>query len=280
MVSKTPTKFAKSTPKSTRRRRKKPSPLKSLIATPSAVAASIDRSFRSCRRRLIKIFTCFGILGTPKSRKHGFRRLKTVPHDDPAPPAPPTPLPPPSFPGRKTVILDLDETLVHAKTDPPPERYDFTVHPVIDGQILTFYVLKRPGVDELLKEAAKAFEVVVFTAGLREYASLVLDHLDPGGEIISHRLYRDSCKEMEGKFVKDLSVMGRDLDRVVIVDDNPNAYAFQPENAVPVAPFINDLGDRELQKVIKFLEVAPLFDDTRDAILHYLSDNANQKSQI
>lgn len=81
--------------------------------------------------------------------------------------------------------------------------------------------------------------------------------------------------------MKDLSVMGRDLDRLVIVDDNPNAYAFQPENAVPVAPFINDLGDRELRKVMKFLEVASLFDDTRDAILHYhLSHNGNQKSQI
>lgn len=68
-----------------------------------------------------------------------------------------------------------------------------------------------------------------------EYASLLLDHLDPRREIIPHRLLRDSCKEVEGKLVKDRSVMRRGLDRVVSVDDNPSAYAFYPENAVPVA---------------------------------------------
>ena len=116
---------------------------------------------------------------------------------------------------------------------------------------ITFYVSKRLGVEALLRAAAEAFEVVVFTAGLEEYASLVLDRLDPAGDVIAHRLYRDACRDAgDGMLVKDLAATGRALDQAVIVDDNPNAYYLQPENAVPVAPFVDDVNDQELQRVM------------------------------
>lgn len=151
------------------------------------------------------------------------------------------------------MFVDLDETLVHSQSDPPPERFDFIVRPVIDGQKMNFYVLKRPGLDEFLEAVSKRYEVVVFTAGLKEYASLVLDEIDHKSAI-SHRLYRDDCKEMDGKLVKDLSSTGRDLRDVVIVDDNPNAYALQPENAVPIGSFVDNLEDDELGRLVEFFE--------------------------
>ncbi|KAK9267679.1 hypothetical protein L1049_010111 [Liquidambar formosana] len=156
--------------------------------------------------------------------------------------------------------------------------FDFVVRPTIDGEVLNFYVLKRPGVEELLEALGAKFEVVVFTAGLKEYASLVLDRLDRKA-VIAHRLYRDSCKEVDGKFVKDLSELGRDLKQVVIVDDNPNAYVFQPENAIPVRPFVDDLGDKELQRLIKFFESTDCFDDMRDAVRQYLAEG-HQKLEM
>ncbi|KAG6496029.1 carboxy-terminal domain RNA polymerase II polypeptide A small phosphatase 1-like [Zingiber officinale] len=254
-------------------------------SSPSSVKAAIARSVRSCRRRLAKVFSRLAVLGcaSPSPHKLGFRRLSSTP-TKPLLPSTPTVtaaarLPPPSFPEKKTVFLDLDETLVHSRTDSPPDRYDFSVHPSIDGRVVPFYVLKRPGADELLRTAAAVFEVVVFTAGLREYASLVLDRLDPAGELIAHRLYRDSCREMEGKLVKDLAGVGRALNRVVLVDDNPNAYVLQPENALRVTPFSNDLSDRELSKVMKFFEVAALFEDMRDAVAYYRSEFGGHKPQ-
>ncbi|XP_058100905.1 uncharacterized protein LOC131245444 [Magnolia sinica] len=271
-IKRTPTKPTKDRRSSSGCRRK--TPLKSVAKASAIVVSSINRSIYTCRRRLLKIFTKLTIIGTPKRRKDGFRLLKKAfGEKGPAPacPIPQKPLPPSAYPEKKTVFLDLDETLIHSKADPPPEKYDFVVRPMIDGEILNFYVLKRPGVDKLLEEISKSFEIVVFTAGLEEYASLVLDRLDPKG-MISHRLYRDSCKEMEGKFIKDLSELGRDLKRAVIVDDNPNAYVFQPGNAVRVNPFIDDLGDQELERVMKFLEIADCFEDMRDAVAYYLSE--------
>lgn len=126
-------------------------------------------------------------------------------------------------------------------------------------------MLKRPGVDEFLEYLSKRFEIVVFTAGLREYASLVLDVLDKY-KVINHRLYRDSCRELDGKYVKDLAQMGRDLWKVAIIDDNPNSYSFQPENAIQIKPFIDDLEDNELSKLIPFFEACDGVKDIRDAV--------------
>lgn len=83
----------------------------------------------------------------------------------------------------------------------------------------------------------KGSEFVVFTAGLEESESMMLDRLDCAGAI-SHLLYRQSCRVTDGKFVKDLSELGRDLGWMMIVDDNhPNADSLHPENALPVAPW-------------------------------------------
>ncbi|KAE8671798.1 putative Haloacid dehalogenase-like hydrolase superfamily protein [Hibiscus syriacus] len=169
-----------------------------------------------------------------------------------------------------TIVLDLDETLVHSSLGPPPPRYDFTVSRVMDGVMIYFYVFKRPGVDEFLEIISKKYEIVMFTAGHKAYASKVLDVLDPNS-YISHRFYRDSCKKVRGDFVKDLSEFGRDLRKVTIVDDNPKSYSLQPENGIPIKPFYGEeLWDRELMKLAGFFEKCDVFPDMRDAVYQYL----------
>ncbi|TYI77759.1 hypothetical protein E1A91_D06G164600v1 [Gossypium mustelinum] len=183
-------------------------------------------------------------------------------------------LPPLASYKTRTIVLDLDETLVHSCPDPPPKTYDFMIKPSIYGLRMNFYVLKRPGVDEFLEAISKKYEVVVFTAGLEPYASLLLDILDPKG-LISHRLYRDSCKQLgQGRFIKDLPKIGRDLKQVVIVDDNPKSYTLQPANAIPIKRFEDDIKDRELKKLMVFFERnLDGFKDMRDAVKKYLDGN-------
>lgn len=181
-------------------------------------------------------------------------------------------LPPLTSPETKTVFLDLDETLIHSQQDTPPKRFDFMVSPIIDGVRTNFYVMKRPGVDAFLEAVSKKNEVVVFTAGRKEYAEPIIDKLDKNG-VISHRLYRDSCKKYWGIYVKDLSEVGRDLKRAVLVDDNPKSYLFQPRNAIPVRPFRGGRGegDMELKKLVEFFEFCDKGDyyDMRDAVKEY-----------
>ncbi|KAF8117238.1 hypothetical protein N665_0012s0239 [Sinapis alba] len=206
----------------------------------TTVIASINKSIYKCHRSILYLFS--------RPRTKGFKILKPNLQ-------PPYPLihSKPFDETKKTIVLDLDETLIHSSTEKPEAPYDFVVKPEIDGQILTFFVIKRPGVDDFLKKVGEKYQIVVFTAGLREYASLVLDKLDPERRVVSRSFYRDACSEIDGRLVKDLGFVMRDMRRVVIVDDNPNAYALQPENAVPIKPFCDELSDDELKKLEEFL---------------------------
>lgn len=78
----------------------------------------------------------------------------------------------------------------------------------------------------LLEEASEHFEIIVFTAAEQSYADKIIDLLDPERKFIKHRLYRDSCMVFNSLFVKDLNVLGRDLAKTLIVDNNPSAFAF------------------------------------------------------
>ncbi|KAJ3584453.1 hypothetical protein NHX12_014948 [Muraenolepis orangiensis] len=154
--------------------------------------------------------------------------------------------------GKICVVLDLDETLVHSSFK-PVNNADFIIPVEIDGTVHQVYVLKRPHVDEFLKRMGELFECVLFTASLAKYADPVSDLLDKWGAFRS-RLFRESCVFHRGNYVKDLSRLGRDLDKVIIVDNSPASYVFHPDNAVPVASWFEDMSDTELLDLLPFFE--------------------------
>ena len=71
--------------------------------------------------------------------------------------------------GKITLVLDLDETLVHSSFRPIPNP-DFIIPVEIEGKIVDVYVLKRPHMDHFMAHVGERFEVVVFTASLSKYA--------------------------------------------------------------------------------------------------------------
>ncbi|KAI0663637.1 NIF-domain-containing protein [Cubamyces menziesii] len=176
----------------------------------------------------------------------------------------PKPLLPPIAPehaGRKCLVLDLDETLVHSSLR-PVNSPDYIVPVEIESYWHNFYVLKRPGVDEFLKRMGEIYEVVVFTASLAKYADPVLDRLDPT-KSVAHRLFRESCFNHKGNYVKDLSQLGRPVKDTIILDNSPASYIFHPHNAVPVSSWFNDPHDTELMDLCPFLGDLIHVDDVR-----------------
>ncbi|KAK2868684.1 hypothetical protein Q7C36_000555 [Tachysurus vachellii] len=154
--------------------------------------------------------------------------------------------------GKKCVVIDLDETLVHSSFK-PISNADFIVPVEIDGTVHQVYVLKRPHVDEFLQKMGELFECVLFTASLAKYADPVADLLDQWG-VFRARLFRESCVFHRGNYVKDLSRLGRELHNVIIVDNSPASYIFHPENAVPVQSWFDDMTDSELLDLLPFFE--------------------------
>ncbi|OTB19499.1 hypothetical protein K445DRAFT_19106 [Daldinia sp. EC12] len=163
-------------------------------------------------------------------------------------------LPPiePRLKGRKCLVLDLDETLVHSSFK-ILHQADFTIPVEIEGNYHNVYVIKRPGVDQFMKRVGELYEVVVFTASVSKYGDPLLDQLDIH-KVVHHRLFRESCYNHQGNYVKDLSQVGRDLKDTIIIDNSPTSYIFHPQHAVPISSWFSDAHDNELLDLIPVLE--------------------------
>jgi len=153
--------------------------------------------------------------------------------------------------GRKCLVLDLDETLVHSSFQKVDCSFNFPIE--LDGLEYEVYVSKRPFVDEFIAECAKVYELVIFTASLSEYANPVIDTLDPNG-YIKHRLFREHCVFHENQvYVKDLSTLGRNIKDCIIIDNSPLSYLFDPTNAIGCTSWFGDPKDTELRDLLPVL---------------------------
>jgi len=145
-----------------------------------------------------------------------------------------------------------------------PERFMSTrsspsVH-VADLEIELAYLerpvrlFKRPLLDDFLQEASKLAELVIFSAAVEGYVREAVSMLDPGGHLFAGRvLTRTHCTPVDAMLAKDLSLLGRPLERLVLVDDNVASCMLQPDNCVPIRPFFGDREDRELGSLLPLL---------------------------
>ncbi|KAK5077039.1 Nuclear envelope morphology protein 1 [Lithohypha guttulata] len=201
---------------------------------------------------------------------HAHRRLSYTPHIH-----------------QKTLILDLDETLIHsfakggrmssghmvevklnspvynpvAQAVPgqpaPPQQIIGPQHPIL------YYVHKRPHCDEFLKKVAKWYKVVIFTASVQEYADPVIDWLEQEKKFFAGRYYRQHCTFRNGSYIKDLSSIEPDLSKVIILDNSPVSYVFHEDNAIPIEGWINDPTDNDLLHLIPLFEALQYVTDVR-----------------
>ena len=92
----------------------------------------------------------------------------------------------------------------------------------------------------------------------------MLKILDPQAELIQHRLYRKNCIQYKGKFVKDLRIINRNLEEVVLVDNAGYSYEMQKENGIPIVPFFKDTEDVELRSLEQYLDSLTFVKDVRE----------------
>ena len=173
--------------------------------------------------------------------------------------------------GKKTLIFDLDETLVHCCEN--GEEADVSIRIQLPtGQICDAGINVRPFAKECLEALSKEFEIFVFTASHPCYADVVCDYLDPTKSIIQARFYRDSCIMSGGIYVKDLRIFSnRKVKDIVIVDNTLHCIAYQIDNCIPIISWFSEKSDRELLKLVTFLDKFKGVDDVRDVNRKYFN---------
>ncbi|XBI27895.1 hypothetical protein VPH35_052252 [Triticum aestivum] len=164
-----------------------------------------------------------------------------------------------------TLVLDLDETLVHSTLD-HCDISDFSIQVFFNMKDHTVHVRQRPHLKMFLEKVAQMFELVIFTASQRIYAEQIIDRLDPDGKLISQRIYRESCIFSDGSYTKDLTILGVHLAKVAIIDNTPQVFQLQVDNGIPIKSWFDDPADQELVELLPFLETLVDAEDVRPLI--------------
>ncbi|KAG8837686.1 Nuclear envelope morphology protein 1 [Serendipita sp. 411] len=187
---------------------------------------------------------------------------------------------------QKTLVLDLDETLIHSTSKPLRAHsggglfsmggfgFGFgekrgrvaghMVEVVLGGRCTLYHVYKRPFVDYFLRKVSSWYTLVIFTASMQEYADPVIDWLDAGRGILSRRLFRESCTQLpNGSYTKDLSLIDPDLSRVCLIDNSPVSYNVNPANGIPIEGWISDPSDEALLHLLPVLDSLRFATDVR-----------------
>ena len=122
-----------------------------------------------------------------------------------------------------TLVLDLDETLAHVTNQNNKNK-----------------IILRPYLHEFLRTMKHYYELVLFSFGTKEYVDPIVNIIEKNEKFFEYKLYRQHATLYKNEFIKDLSKLGRDLNRVIIVDNLRRVFKLQKENGICIKSFYGD----------------------------------------
>jgi Dullard-like phosphatase family protein len=173
-----------------------------------------------------------------------------------------------TIPSKKkySLVISLDDTLVHLK----------------EGSVKNNKgtVLLRPGLSDFFTAIKPYYEIIVFNCGNKQYGDLIINTFDNKNKFIDYRLNRDHCIIINNDYVKDISKIGRSINKIVIVDNLPQNYRLHKENGIYIKSFY---GDNPHDKILSYLSktlinIAKYGGDIKDGIKQYWNEIINKNS--
>ena len=158
-----------------------------------------------------------------------------------------------------SLVLDLDETLIYVKRD-------------ISSKSKRKVMILRPYLHEFLKKMRNLYELILFSFGTSEYVDPIINIIEKKEKYFEYRLYRQHAKIDGNNFIKDLNYLGRDIKKIIIVDNMPQAFKLHKKNGICIKGFYGDVvSDRNTLKILSIILEKIRFDadeskDIRDSL--------------
>lgn len=158
-------------------------------------------------------------------------------------------------PGKRLMILDLDETLIHTDFDYKFSKHDaylnFTTQ---DNMESILPLILRPNLIDFLEYSIMHFDIAIFTASCQEYADTITKFLDPEKKYFKHVLSRDWCVAYKNLHLKFIEIFNIDLKDCIIIDNSLFSFAYNLSNGILVTSFYNDMDDEDLKSLIDLIQ--------------------------
>ena len=200
---------------------------------------------------------------------------------------------------KKILVIDLDETLIHTSFE-KVQNPDLTIQ--LDSNInkknninnnkndipltksVEAYIRIRPGVDQLLSQMSKYYDIYVYSASSKNYLNTIIKNIDKNN-IIKQCYCRDDCiiyvedyeedfdkPNNKYKYIKDLKKINKELRNIVFIDNNTISFKLQEKNGIPIKSWYGDYEDLELYKLIPILKNLSGFYDVRVEISKFVQN--------
>jgi CTD small phosphatase-like protein 2 len=167
-----------------------------------------------------------------------------------------------NYPPKKelTLILDLDETLI---------SFQYSKDNKKEGILYL-----RPGLRIFLKEISELYEIILFTSSTREYASPIIDKIEKENKFFSGRLYREHNIIINNEYIKDISLLGRNIEKVIIVDNMIQNFRLQKDNGILIRWYCGDENDNVLFNLKKLL--MRIYEEREDDVRNLIKKYKNE----
>ena len=160
-----------------------------------------------------------------------------------------------------SLVLDLNKTLVYYN----PEKGNIKL---------------RNGLSSFLSMIKTYYELISFSNEPQNITNAIIQEIESEKKYFDYNLTRDNCIIYENNLVKDISLIGRDITKIIIIDDDENCFNLNKENGIKISKFNGDKEDNILFELKKILIVLykKNYDDIRIALKDFSKDLKNKVS--
>jgi Dullard-like phosphatase family protein len=159
-----------------------------------------------------------------------------------------------------TLVLDLDETLINIEFK--------------DNSSNKCILHLRPGLFWFLSKVKPFYELITFTSASKEYAQPIINEIELKNKYFDYNFFREHSVISGNDFVKDISRIGRDMKKIIIVDNMEQNFRLNKQNGIKIKPFYGDKNDKILYELSKILVMIAMkgYDDLTKALQQYANE--------